>query len=151
MIKNEGKFKNSSLFLFNCLYSLFNILFMKENIIFDKSYAFALRTINLYKFLQKEKEFILSKQLLRSGTAIGALISESEFAESRADFIHKMHIALKEANETRYWISLLKDSEYISEKMFTSLSSDITEIIALLVTIINKLKAGLNEKIKGKK
>ncbi len=89
----------------------------------------------------------MSKQLLRSGTAIGALISESKFAESNADFIHKMSIALKEANESKYWISLLKDSKYLSDKMYTSLIADISEIIAILVTTIKKLKS----KIKGEK
>jgi len=93
---------------------------MKDNILTDKSYAFALRIIKLYKYLQNKKEFILSKQLLRSGTAVGALIRESKFAQSKPDFIHKLSIALKEANETSYWLSLLNDSNYIQEKHFTS-------------------------------
>ncbi len=114
---------------------------MKESIIYEKSYAFALRIIGVFKYLKEEKkEFVLSKQLLRSGTAIGALISESKFAESNADFIHKMAIALKEANETKYWISLLKDTQYLTEQMYSSLFSDISEIIAILVTTIKKLK-----------
>lgn len=117
---------------------------MKENVVYNKSYAFALRVIGLYKFLTNEqKEFVLSKQLLRSGTAIGALISESEFAQSKSDFIHKMSIALKEANETKYWISLLKDSEYISLKMYDSLLPEINEIISLLVAIIKSSKSNL--------
>ncbi len=82
---------------------------MKESIIKQKSYLFAIRIVNLYKFLKEEKkEFVLSKQLLRSGTAIGALVSESKFAQSTADFINKASIALKEANETLYWLNLLK-------------------------------------------
>ena len=81
---------------------------MKENIVKNKSFDFALRIVKLYKFLIEEKrEFVISKQLLRSGTAIGALIREAEHAESKADFIHKMSISLKEANETEYWIDLL--------------------------------------------
>lgn len=111
---------------------------MKESIVYEKSYAFALRIIGLYKYLKNEqKEFVLSKQLLRSGTAIGALVGEGKFAQSKADFINKMHIALKEANETKYWISLLKDSEYLSEKMYDSL---FPEIIAILVSIIKTSK-----------
>jgi four helix bundle protein len=81
---------------------------MKENVVKDKSFAFALRIVKLYQFLSEQKrEFVLSKQLLRSGTAIGALVREAEQAESRADFVHKMSIALKEANESEYWIELL--------------------------------------------
>jgi four helix bundle protein len=86
-------------------------LIMKEYVIKDKSFAFALRTVRLCRYLSSEKrEFVLSKQLLRSGTAVGALVREAEQAESKADFIHKMAIALKEANETDYWIELLFQS-----------------------------------------
>ena len=113
----------------------------KNNIIKEKSYAFALRMIKAYKFLTAEqREFILSKQMLRSGTAIGALIREAEFAQSSADFIHKLSIALKEANETEYWLSLLKDSEYISESSFQSVHSDCIELIKLLTSIITTSK-----------
>lgn len=95
---------------------------MKQSIIAEKSYKFALRIINAYVFLSKEKqEYVLSKQLLRSGTAIGALVSEGKFAQSKADFINKMHVALKEANETKYWINLLYDSKFISAKMYESI------------------------------
>ncbi len=87
----------------------------------EKSYAFAIRTVKLYQFLCTErKEFVLSKQLLRSGTAVGALIKEAEFGQSRADFRNKMTIALKEANETAYWLSLLKDTGYLTERMYQS-------------------------------
>ena len=92
---------------------------MKNNIIKDKSFVFSLRIIQLYKFLcEEKKEYVMSKQVLRSGTAVGALIRESEHAESKADFIHKMAIALKEANETEYWLELLFQSEYIEKKTF---------------------------------
>ncbi len=88
---------------------------MKNNIVADKSYAFALRIIKLYRYLiSEQKEYVLSKQILRSGTSIGALIKEAEHAQSKKDFINKMNIALKEANETEYWLMLLKDSDYIS-------------------------------------
>ena len=114
---------------------------MKENIIKDKSYAFALRMINAYKYLAQEyREFVLSKQLLRSGTSIGALVREAEHAQSQADFISKMSIALKEANETEYWLMLLKDSEYIDDKMFTSIHKDCDELIRLLVSIVKTAK-----------
>jgi four helix bundle protein len=114
---------------------------MKENIIKNKSFDFALRIVKLYQYLSETKrEFVLSKQLLRSGTAIGALVRESEHAESKADFIHKLSIALKEANESDYWIDLLHRSSYISESEYQSLFSDLDEIIRLLVSIIKTSK-----------
>lgn len=106
----------------------------------EKSYAFDLRIIKLYKYLVAEhKEFVLSKQVLRSGTAIGALISEAKFGQSTADFISKMNIALKEANETDYWLSLLKD--YIDEKLHKSLYKDVKELISMLVSTVKTLKS----------
>jgi len=94
---------------------------MKENIVKEKSFSFALRIVKLYRFLTEEqREFVLSRQLLRSGTAIGALVREAEQAESRADFIHKMAIALKEANESVYWIDLLNQSGYIDKNGYGS-------------------------------
>jgi len=114
---------------------------MRENIVKNKSYIFALRIVKAYKFLlQEQKEFILSKQLLRSGTAIGALIYEAEHAQSTADFVHKMNISLKEANETMYWLMLLKDSEYIDEKTFLSISQDCEELVKLLASIVKTSK-----------
>lgn len=108
-----------------------------ENIIHDKSYAFALRVIKLYKYLTVErKEFVLSKQVLRSGTSAGALVKESEHAQSKADFVSKMSIALKEANETLYWLHLLKDSDYITNEQFESISTDAEEILKILVSIV---------------
>lgn len=119
---------------------------MKENVIKNKSYAFALRIIKLYKYLVSEqKEYVLSKQVLRSGTAIGALVREAEHAESKADFIHKMAIALKEANETEYWLMLLKDSEYISGKNYNSIYPDSVELIKLLVSIVKSTKERLGK------
>ena len=114
---------------------------MRENVIKDKSFAFALRTVKMYQFLcEQKKEFVISKQLLRSGTSVGALVREAEQAESSADFIHKMAIALKEANETEYWIELLFQSNYIDETSFNSIKSDLTEILKLLVSIIKTTK-----------
>jgi len=107
---------------------------MRNDALSSKSFDFALRIIKLYKYLTKEKkEYILSKQALRSGTAIGALISEAEFAQSKADFINKMYVSLKEANETRYWLKLLVQSEYITTEMFHSILPDIEVLIRLLV------------------
>lgn len=112
-----------------------------DNIIHVKSKRFAIRIINTYKYLQAEKrEFILSKQIIRSGTAIGALIKESEFAQSKKDFLNKLYIALKEANETQYWLDLLFETDFITKPEFESLSNDCTEIIKLLVSITKKIK-----------
>ncbi len=114
---------------------------MKENVVKKKSFEFALRIVKMYQFLcERKKEFVLSKQLLRSGTAIGALIREAEQAESTADFIHKMSIALKEANETDYWIELLFKANYIDKKAYNSIKSDLTEILKLLISIIKTTK-----------
>lgn len=115
---------------------------MEKSVLKNKSYEFAIRIVKLSKFLQNEqKEYILSKQILRSGTAIGALLREAEFAQSTADFIHKMHISLKEANETEYWLCILKDTDYLESKLFESLHSDIKELIAMLVSSIKTLKS----------
>lgn len=115
---------------------------MKENIVKNKSFDFALRIVKLSKHLTETKrEFVLSKQLLRSGTAIGALIRESEQAESKADFIHKLSISLKEANETDYWLDLLYKSDYLKREDYESIKTDIDEILKLLVSIIKTSKA----------
>jgi len=115
---------------------------MKENVIKTKSFAFALRVVKLAQYLQKEKqEYVLSKQVLRSGTAIGALVREAEHGQSKADFISKMSIALKEANETEYWIDLLHQSGYISKENFDSLRPDIEELLKLLIGIVKTSRA----------
>src|SRR3990172_6194664 len=110
---------------------------MKEGVVRDKSFALALRMVRLAKHLQDEKkEFVLSRQVLRSGTAIGALIREADQAQSRADFISKMNIALKEANETDYWLDLLHQSGYISQESHESIHPQIQEVLKLLVSIV---------------
>ena len=115
---------------------------MRENVVRDKSFACALRVVKLAKFLEREKrEYVLSRQLLRSGTAIGALVREAEHAESKADFIHKMSIALKEANETLYWLELLHLGEYIDNGIFQSIGCDSDELVKLLVAIVKTSKA----------
>jgi len=114
---------------------------MNDGIVAQKSYDFAIRVVKLYKYLSKEhNEYVLSKQILRSGTAIGALIREAKFAQSKADFISKMSIALKEANETHYWIDLLHDTEYINNNMYLNIEKDINEIVSLLVSIVKSSK-----------
>ena len=107
-----------------------------NSIIENKSFEFAIRTVNLYKHLITEKkEYVMSKQLLKSGTSIGANVSEGEQGQSKADFHSKMCIALKEANETYYWLRLLFATEYLTEKEYLSMEPDIKEIIALLTSI----------------
>ena len=112
-----------------------------DSLLHTKSYSFALRVVQMAKFLmENQHEFILSKQVLRSGTAVGALVRESEFAQSSADFINKLSISLKEANETDYWLNLLKDSGYIDSNAFNSMETDCGELIALLVSSIKTVK-----------
>ena len=116
---------------------------MEGGPIHRKSYGFAVRIVQLGRYLQEtHREFILSKQVLRSGTAIGALVSESKYAQSRADFVHKLQVALKEANETHYWLRLLHDTEYLDKRSFESIESDNLELIRLLTSIINTSKKG---------
>lgn len=120
---------------------------MGNNVIKNKSFNFALRVVKLYQFLnQEKKEYVLSKQLLRSGTAIGALVREAEQAESKLDFIHKLAIAQKEANETDYWLELLFQSKYLNETQFQSLKNDIIEINKILASIIITIKQRIGNK-----
>lgn len=119
---------------------------MAENIIKTKTFSFALQIVKLQQFLIFEKkEFVLSKQLFRSGTSIGALVRESEHAESKLDFIHKLAIAQKEANESDYWLELLFQSQYLSEDQYQSLNLDIIEINKLLASIIISTKNNLKK------
>ncbi len=119
---------------------------MKENALKLKSYEFAIRIVKLSQYLQTErKEFVLSKQILRSGTAVGALIREAEYGQSKTDFIHKLTTSLKEANETEYWISILKDTGYIEYKLYESIWNDCKELLRLLITSIKTAKQN-NEK-----
>jgi four helix bundle protein len=119
---------------------------MSKSIVGEKSYRFAIRIVNLYKWLcEEKKEYVLSKQLLRSGTAIGALLKEAEHGQSKLDFLSKVNIALKEANETAYWLMLLKDTGYITEKEFDSIIVDAEELIKMLVSIVKTTKARLGK------
>lgn len=112
----------------------------KRNIIKDKSFDFAIEIVNLYKELIDKKEFVMSRQLLKSGTSIGANIREAEFAQSKADFIHKMSISLKEANEVDYWLELLYKTEFISDVTFEKFKLKSTEILKILITIVKSSK-----------
>lgn len=118
----------------------------KPNIIQEKSLNFAIRIVNLHKFLKEEKkEYVMSKQLLRCGTAVGALVREAEHAESSADFVHKLTIAQKEANEADYWLELLVKTNYLDNEQFLSLTSDIKEMKKILASIIITSKEKLNK------
>ena len=115
-----------------------------DNITQDKSYRFAIRVVKAYKYLiNEQKEFVLSKQLLRSGTAIGALVREGVHAQSRPDFLNKMNVALKEAYETEYWISLLYDTGYFSIDLYESIHEDCVELVKLLTSIVKTMKDSL--------
>jgi four helix bundle protein len=118
---------------------------MKENIVKNKSFAFSVRVVKLNQYLcEEKKEFILSKQLLRSGTSVGAMVREAEHAESKVDFKHKMAIAQKEMNETLYWLELLKETDYLTQQQFESMNNDAIEIIKLITTIIKTTKSNIN-------
>jgi four helix bundle protein len=117
---------------------------MKESILKQKSFKFAVRIVNLYKHLyDKKREFVLSKQVLRSGTSVGAMVREAEHSESKADFVHKMAIAQKEINETLYWLELLSETEYITTTEFESINTDAVEIIKMLTSSIKTAKQSL--------
>jgi len=120
---------------------------LKENSIKIKSFSFAFRIVKLYQYLKSEKnEYVLSKQLLRSGTSIGALIRESEHSESKLDFIHKLAIAQKETNESLYWLELLYATEILSKEQFDILNNDAIEIMKILTAIIKTTKTNLKNK-----
>lgn len=114
---------------------------MKENVVKDKTFAFAVRIVKLNKYLcADKKEYTISKQILRSGTSVGAMVTEAEHAQTKKDFLHKMAIAQKEINETIYWLNLLKETEYLSAEHHESISTDAVEIIRLITTILKSTK-----------
>ena len=117
---------------------------MRKNVIKEMSFAFALEIVSTYKHLVSEKkEYVMSKQLLRSGTGVGALIREAEHAQSKADFIHKMSIALKEANETEYWIELLYKSGYLDANTYSKIHSEALSVLRMLISIVKTSKSNL--------
>jgi four helix bundle protein len=116
---------------------------MRDNVVLEKSKLFAIRVVNLYKYLcEEKKEYVLSKQLLRSGTSIGANLSEAVCGISRNDFLAKVYIAFKESHETIFWLELLKDTKYISEKEFDSIYQDSIGLVKLLSKITKTTKSG---------
>ena len=116
---------------------------MGETNVAELSYRFALRIVKLDEYLQSKRHFSLANQILRSGTSIGALVAEAQYAQSKADFVNKLHIALKEASETRHWLRLLHDSRYPETKIYTSMLSDVESLIRILTKSINTTKATL--------
>jgi four helix bundle protein len=119
---------------------------MSKNILKEKSFVFAIRIVKLSQFLRDEKkEYVLSKQLLRSGTSVGAMVREAEHSESIADFIHKLSIAQKEINETIYWLELLNATSYFNHKEFDSISEDSVEIIKLITAVIKTTKLNIKK------
>ena len=117
---------------------------MKDSITKTKSFGFAVRVVKLYTFLcETKKEFVMSKQCLRAGTSIGAQIRESEYAQYRPDFVHKWSIAIKEANETLYWLELLHETNFIDTGMFESMKADADELLRLLTSGIKTAKSKL--------
>jgi four helix bundle protein len=117
----------------------------KESIIRQKTFDFAIRIVNLYKYIITEKkEYVLSKQLLRSGTSIGANVNEALYGQSKKDFISKLHISLKEASETEYWLELLNATGYLDEKEYKSIVNDNIEILKILTSIIKTSKENMN-------
>ncbi len=106
-----------------------------------KSYEFAIRIVNMVKYVKcSAKEYALTNQVLRSGTAVGALVREAEFAQSRPDFINKLSVALKECNETHYWLNILKDTEFIGEREAQSIITDCRELLAILIASVKTAK-----------
>lgn len=136
----NGKWKIFNL-LFSAIIAILIYTNIMDNVIENKSFQFAIRIVRLYKFLcEEKKEYILSKQLLRAGTSIGANVTESQQAQSKPDFVSKISIALKEASETKYWIKLLGATEYLSENQTNSILDDCVEIEKILVTILKSAK-----------
>lgn len=136
----NGKWKIFN-FLFSAIIAILIYTNIIDNVIENKSFQFAIRIVRLYKFLcEEKKEYILSKQLLRAGTSIGANVTESQQAQSKPDFVSEISIALKETSETKYWIKLLGATEYLSENQTKSILDDCVEIEKILVTILKSAK-----------
>jgi len=119
---------------------------MRENVVKQKSFAFAVKIVKLYQqIVVNNKEFVLSKQLVRCGTSVGAMMREAEHAETKRDFIHKMGIAQKEINEAIYWLELLKETDYLTKEQFENMHSDAIELIKLITAIIKSAKSNLGK------
>lgn len=121
---------------------------MKQNLVYDKAFKFSIRIVNLHKYLCKEKqEYILSKQVVRSGTSIAANIREAIQAQSKKDFLNKINIALKESSETTYWLELLQATDYLPEKSFKSIHEECNELYKILASIVKTTKENIGNKI----
>lgn len=119
---------------------------MAESIVYEKSKSFAIRAVNLYKYLcNDKKEYVMSKQLLRSATSIGANLAESNYAPSKRDFVHKIYLSLKEAAETKYWLEILYETNYLENSEFDSLNTDCSEIITILNSITKTMNPRTNK------
>lgn len=119
---------------------------MKSNVLKEKSFQFAIRIVNLYRYLRKQHgDYVLSQQLVRSGTSVGAVIREAENAESTKDFIHKLSIGLNEANETKYWLDLLLARAFINKTMYNSINTDCEELLKLLIASVKTSKLRLKQ------
>ena len=117
---------------------------IRENVLKDKSLAFAIRIVNLNKYLVSDKnEFVMSKQILRSGTSVGDIVREAEFGQSKPDFIHKLAISQKEINETIFWLELLQATQYIDRSLFESMHADAVGLIKLITSSIKTVKSKL--------
>jgi four helix bundle protein len=115
----------------------------RDSVLKTKSFAFAVRIINLFKYLKKKHgEYIISQQIIRAGTSIGALVREAEYAENSRDFVHKLYIGLKEANESIYWLELLYATGYIDKKMYESMEGDATKLLKMLISSVRTIKSG---------
>lgn len=118
---------------------------MKDNLVYNKAFDFAIKIVNIYKYLCNEKkEYVLSKQLVKSGTSIGANIMEGIYAQSKRDFLSKFSIALKECSETRYWLQLLETTKYIDNEIYNELINDCDEINKILTSIVKTTKSNLH-------
>ena len=128
--------------IIHCKLSIFlSIMVTKDNVVKDKSFGFAIKVVKLYKHLtEMRQEYVMSKQLLRSGTAIGAMVREADQAESRKDFVHKLAISLKEASETEYWLDLLHQTDFIEERIYMEVKENLKELLRLLTAIIKTSK-----------
>lgn len=115
-------------------------MFRKDNVVVNKSTSFAVRIIALSDYLEEKRKFVLAKQILKSGTSVGANIRESIYAQSRADFVSKLNIALKEASETEYWLELLEEAKIVEQRQIADLKSECTELLKLLTSIIKTNK-----------
>ncbi len=124
---------------------------MAVNVTYDKAYSFSIKIVNLYRIIRSRNEYDMSRQCLRSGTAIGALVSEAKFAQSELDFLNKMYIALKEANETCYWLSLMKDTNTISEDEYNNIAPDAIELVKMLSSTTKTTREKIEKQKNAKK